>query len=116
MTLYRVSQGDNSSPWELLAKSPEHAIATIHKFYPKTVNKELIAQEITFDGQPITLLNRLSHGDKFSPVVEMQSGRYIPTVMTFVKGDFDPTTNKYYCQNTKGGYTRFDPYQKIITK
>lgn len=114
MTLYQVTtKSEDRSPWELVANSPEHAIATIWKFYPEVNNVDLIAHEVTFNGERVTLLNRTKYGDKFKRVLEMNSGRSVQINCEWVRGDFDPTRNKYRCVDVSGNICYFDPYTKI---
>lgn len=117
-TMYQVTQvGLNGSPWELLAKSEEHAIATVNKFYPMTRDKELIATQCTFLGEPITLVHKLNYGDKFAAVVHLSSKRPALSGAEYIRGDFSPIRNEYQCTSISGHEVRyFNPYTKIVRK
>lgn len=114
--MYRVSVVDREgSPWELLAKSPEHAIMTVRKFYPQTANLKLTAVELTLLGDPIHLLHQLSYGEKFQTIIPTNYGKPAIPGPTYIKCDFNPTNNQYLCKRVNGYNSEyFDPYTKII--
>lgn len=113
--LYQVSRvGESGSPWELLANSPEHAIATIRKFYPETCAANLVATEMTVAGDPINTLNQLSYGSLFAEILNLNSGRPACKGEVYVRGDFDPSRNQYMCRSINNRVKYFDPYSKII--
>lgn len=116
--MYRVHMvGTDGSPWELLAKSPEHAMATIRKFYPQTEGKLLAAMELTLLGEPITLLHQLGYGDKFAAIIPTNSGKPALEGQMYTRGDFNPALNQYMCHAIDGNKAvYFGPYDKIIRK
>lgn len=115
--MYQVTRTDKiGSPWELLAKSPDHAIATIRKFYPAACDVDLIATELTLSGEPMTLLHQLSYGDSFAEILSTASGKPAIAGRTYTRGDFNPAENAYLCHQSNGTSKYFTPYTKIIKK
>lgn len=117
VTMYSVSRVDHDgSPFELLAKSPEHAIATICKFYPMARAEELVATELTLSGEPVTLLHQLKYGDSFAEILTTKSGKPAIAGEIYVRGDFNPVENAYICHGPNSKTKYFTPYTKIIKK
>lgn len=114
--MYQVTiAGEDRSPWELLAKSEEHAAMVVRKFYPEVGDKELVVQEVTILGEPVSLLHTLSHGDKFAIILKFASQRLACRSMEFTKGDFNPARNEYLCHRVDGRATEYiGPYAKVI--
>lgn len=115
MRLYHVSRGDDSSPWELTAKSPEAAIQEIKRFYPETIDLDLVAVEVTIMGLPIRKLNQVPYGTQFMRTVMVGDGRHVSIGKIYVKGDFDHSRDQYRCMSLDGKYEFLNPYQTIIT-
>ena len=117
ISMYQVTRVDNvGSPWELLAKSPDHAIATIRKFYPRVCDVDLVAVELTLSGDPVTLIHQLSYGDTFTEILSTVSGKPAMSGRTYTRGDFNPVENAYLCYQANGRTKYFTPYTKIIKK
>lgn len=116
--MYQVAMaGVDASPWELLAKSEEHAKLTIRKFYPQARGMDLQVTELTLCGDPITQAHRLKHGESFYTILHTKSGKSAMKGPTHIRGDFDPTRNAYQCfEFNKDTPIYISPYEKVIKK
>ena len=114
--MYRVSVvGVNSSPWDLLAKSPESAMVTIRKFYPQTQDMTLSAQEITLDGDPMTLVHALAFGESFYTILRTETGKPVMRGPEYIRGDFNPALNQYQCHEVNRIKPIYlSPYEQVI--